>query len=355
MMETAVVPARPRLRSAVQNVVAPEVVKEVITLTNDPRTSVAQMSSVLLKDPLLMRSILMKANSTFYGFSRRVSTLDFAIVLLGFDVLRETVSGMLISTALRKMVNVFFRYEEFWNHSLATGIMARCLAEQSGQCPAGEAFAAGLLHDIGILFLDQRLGDGGEGKAQDVAALERLSGVPHGDTGAWIAEQWHLPSSVAECIRHHHHPERAGKAKVLAATVRLADLLALRSEAGRFAADTGGEPDDALLAAAGVSRDMIGEEAIRLYWQSVQKRTAGLQSFSGVVNAVKGQIVEAMAALSNQHRVILALRYYEGLAAGEIAQVLGVPVSVVEERHRAALLALGDVIFNAAEEARERP
>ena len=131
-----------------------------MNLASDPRTSIARLSSILLKDPSLTKGILRKANSPYYGFFNRINSLDFAIVLLGFDVLKETVSSLLVNNALRKMVNIFFEYEETWNHLLTCGIIAGYVAEHSKRCDSNDAFVAGLLHDIGYIILHQLVNDG---------------------------------------------------------------------------------------------------------------------------------------------------------------------------------------------------
>ena len=70
------------------------VVKEIISYANDPSTSVAKLASLLVKDPGLVQRILRKASSPLYGYSRKSMTVDFAIILLGFDVLKETVAWL---------------------------------------------------------------------------------------------------------------------------------------------------------------------------------------------------------------------------------------------------------------------
>ena len=220
----------------------PTVVGEIMNLASDPRTSVARLSSILLKDPSLAKGILRKANSPYYGFFNRINSLDFAIVLLGFDVLKETVSSLLVNNALRKMVNILFEYEETWNHSLTCGIIAGHIAETSKQCDSNDAFVAGLLHDIGYIILHQIVNDDMDAiryskNGRLRTTVEAASGVSHSEAGFWIAGKWQLPPRIAEAIRYHHAPHLATVDPALTATVHVADVLCSQLQLGTFSHD----------------------------------------------------------------------------------------------------------------------
>jgi putative nucleotidyltransferase with HDIG domain len=98
---------------------------------------------------------------------------------------------------------------------------------------AGEAFVAGLLHDIGKVILNQyahkefmeimtRVTVGGESFDE---AERRVTGTHHGEIGAWLADKWRLPKPIAESIRFHHIPAEAGKEPLLVALVTIGDYL----------------------------------------------------------------------------------------------------------------------------------
>lgn len=329
----------------------PTVVNEIINLANDSRTSIAHLSSVLLKDSALTKSILKRANSPYYGFAHKVSTLDFAIVLLGFDVLKETVSSLLVNNALRNMVNVLFRYEEFWNHSLSCGIIASYLAEKLNQCDPDDAFVAGLLHDIGFVILHQYLNDDTpahhkDKENQSAKSVEAVCGVTHAETGNWIAERWQLPAEIAESIRYHHTPELAKVNPALTATVHIADVLCQRLNIGTFSYDQTLAYQIAALKITRFDEATLNLEELKNYCMQLRSNIDGGDTLGDFVNNIKTRFVETMGELPEKQKVILALYYYEGLSFEEISRVLNLDETTINGLHAESLSALKNVIWN---------
>lgn len=349
MRQTNYVSVPNQLKAKVMSM--PTVVNEVINLANDSRTSIAHLSSVLLKDPTLTKSILKRANSPYYGFAHKISTLDFAIVILGFDVLKETVSSLLVSNALRNMVNIFFRYEEIWNHSLSCGIIASYLAETSKLCNANDAFVSGLLHDIGFIILHQYVNDDTTAQRKDKDTLsgksvEAACGVSHSETGNWIAERWQLPAEIAETIRYHHTPEMAKANPALTATVHIADVLSNRLNIGRFSYDRSTAYQVAALKAAQFDEASLDRDELTTYCLQLRSDIDGGQTLGDFVNSIKTRFVEEIGGLPETQKVILALYYYEGLSFEEISRVLNLDEATINGLHAESLSALKNVIWN---------
>ena len=137
-------------------------VREIISLVDDPRTSVAKLASAIYRNPTLMQRVLRQANSPMYGLPQRVTDPKFAEVLVGFDALREIVIRSVVYGAFRRMVNSLVKFEEFWIHSVGCALGARMIAEETGKCDPADAFLAGLLHDIGHVIVSEQVGAVGE-------------------------------------------------------------------------------------------------------------------------------------------------------------------------------------------------
>jgi len=124
----------------------PLVASRLINAIACPDTSPEEVARILSLDPSLTARTLRLANSDFYGFPRKVGTVDLAVVVLGPNTIRDLVLGASVFHTLGERDPGM---EALWNHSLACGVAARSLAEGSGYRLSGEAYAAGLLHDIG--------------------------------------------------------------------------------------------------------------------------------------------------------------------------------------------------------------
>src|SRR5437867_2691937 len=230
---------RVHLKKVTESMVAlptlPLVASRLLESIADPDSANSEeIGAVIALDPSLTARTLKLANSDFYGFPRKVGTVDLAVVVLGPDTIRDLVLGASVFHTLGERDPGM---EALWNHSLACGVAARSLAEGSGYRLSGEAYAAGLLHDIGKVVLHQTDPE----RLQAVIALvleqgesmeeaERgLFGSSHAEVGAWLAERWGLPADLVEAIACHHRPEAATRNRELAALVHVANSLTDRA------------------------------------------------------------------------------------------------------------------------------
>ena len=122
---------------------------------NDPNSSFNQLSEILEADPAIAAQVLKMANSPYYGMSGKVSSIQHASVVLGQKTLGEMIS---MAGASQLMGNTLKGYElnseDVWRHSMGVAFGSKIIASKKNPALADDAFAAGLLHDVGKLILD---------------------------------------------------------------------------------------------------------------------------------------------------------------------------------------------------------
>jgi len=226
----------------------PVVIVRVMQTINDPTTSASDLNRLISADQALASKVLRLVNSSYYGFPRKISTITNAVVILGFNTVRNLATSLGVFNAFdaRGQKTALDR-EAFWAHSMGVAAAAGVIARRKGigAKSVEEVFIGGLLHDIGKLFLDQYFPDQ-YAIAIKLAAAAKISvweaektalGVGHALVGKRIAEKWNLPLSLTAMITLHHQPVFAKEHFELAATIQAADHIARKLAIGN-AGDT---------------------------------------------------------------------------------------------------------------------
>jgi HD-like signal output (HDOD) protein len=231
---------------------------KIMEICDNNKTSPADLNHVISLDPVLVGRILKLVNSAYYGFSRQITSIVRAIIMLGIN----TVKNLTLSTAI--MANMAevknsqcLDMEGFWKHSLGVGVSAKLLAKKrriDGE-QTEEYFTAGLLHDLGkiplnaVLLRDYLNIINTVGR--DRIALFRVEqgnlGITHNDAGAMIVDAWQLDGPVGDVIIHHHqYSKYTGPHKDILYSVVAANYFICHEEIG-FAGDSRTGMGDALL------------------------------------------------------------------------------------------------------------
>ncbi len=199
---------------------------------NHPSSSSADIANVLRSDQGLSARLLRIANSAFYGFPRRVESVDQAVRIIGTRQLHDLVLATVVLTQFRGVDARLVDMTSFWQHSFACGIAARAFAALRRESNAERFFVAGLLHDIGSLVLYQELPERAQAALLEhqhsQTALDEVErsviGCDHGQVGAALMTLWKLPEFYRE-VAANHHGGSCRTSSVGAAVVHIADLL----------------------------------------------------------------------------------------------------------------------------------
>lgn len=215
----------------------PAVVGEILGALENESEPTERIIGRINSDPVLVARVLGAANSATLGARQRIGTLLEAITLLGFNRVRQLV----LMTALVSQfhpVRKSFDPTAFWRHSFAVAACARVLAREAA-ANEEQAFNAGLLHDIGHLFIvivfpqeyEAILATMQAHDADIVVAENAVLGVDHCLIGSIMAEHWNLPEAFVEAIAGHHNPDASDNA-AFSNIVHVAEILAYALDIG---------------------------------------------------------------------------------------------------------------------------
>ncbi len=229
------VPDLQKLIDKIEEVVPlPSVAMRIINYIDDPDAEISELAKLISMDQALTTEVLKLANSAYYGFPRRVSTISEAVVILGFSTTRSVVWSVILSSTLKKPVLGYALPEgALWRHSVAVAVGSKLILQHANVKGVNmeEAFVAGLIHDIGKLLLATYVAGAyeeivkviAEGKTFDEAERQVL-GYDHAIVGSMAAEKWNLPETYVDAIKYHHRPTETDN--LMAKVVHLADYIA---------------------------------------------------------------------------------------------------------------------------------
>ncbi len=232
-----------------------EVMMEVSKLLDNPNTNTSLLSKKIGKDPGLATKILSIANSPLYGLPRKVSTIDFAILIIGYQDIKNIVVALSMIESFKNKSDKYLDQKEFWLHSLLCANASKRISEDLGYRFGGEAFVTGLLHDLGIpvmhkyfhtAFLDIYT----KITTNNTYCLDgenEFLGYTHQEIGKFLTNKWNLPSHLCDTILNHHHPSKASENQVLASIVHLADYMTQKLKIGDFYWDNNYQLDESVI------------------------------------------------------------------------------------------------------------
>jgi HD-like signal output (HDOD) protein len=212
----------------------PAIVGQVTKAIANPESSARDLMEIIQPDQALTLKILRIANSAFYGRVREVCTLEQAIMVLGFNEIRNLVISVALFNNFHKLkATPLFVPGKFWEHSFLCGLAARIIAKKIA-LSGSELFLAGLMHDIGKLAICMLLPEEfsnivattGNGSLKTYYPELQTLGTAHDEVGASLFKRWLLPTQLVTAAAYHHRPERAPAQTTYPMIVHLADVLA---------------------------------------------------------------------------------------------------------------------------------
>lgn len=215
----------------------PAVAMEVNRMLMDINTSIQKLAQLIEKDQSIASRLLKLGNSSFYGLRRRVTNIPKAVVLLGFNTIRNVVVSVSVVDAFTGPTTLDgLDISDFWKHSVAVGMVSKRLAVQVAPGSEDDCFLAGLLHDIGKIVLSQYFPEifkeiwtlAHHGGISFYNAEKRADSTDHAVIGGHLAQKWQLPKGLVDTIRYHHDVNSNAADPQILAIVHAADIIVNR-------------------------------------------------------------------------------------------------------------------------------
>ena len=272
----------------------PSVAVELLNLRNDPESGIAQVQALVRTDPAISAKILKAVNSTFFGVSSQVTSLERAVGLLGGTYVTSLALSFYLSKHASTTGPLAEHYAQYWLQSVVQATAAETLGRRTKQRMESELFLAGLLLDLGQLAMLKAIPDEylalmttAATQSRDLYEIEREQlGFDHMEIGAKLAETWELPEALWELIRSHHAPVEELEDREDPSANSLESALTLAACVGDFFCANN----------LGITYERMQKLAARDYGMDEQ----GLEEFLNEVRTRIEEVADQFSAQANQ-------------------------------------------------------
>jgi len=186
---------------------------QILNIMQDPQSSAKQLKDIIERDPPLSVKVLRLANSAYYGAAHSIDEIQQAIVWLGFDLVKELALSQKVCELFEQNVEIDdYSRAALWKHSVAVALCGKLIYRREFRLRGENIYAAGRLHDIGIIIEDQfrhaqletilRAKKTYEGNMPP--AEKAVLGFSHAEIAAGLCNLWHFPQELAVSIGDHH-------------------------------------------------------------------------------------------------------------------------------------------------------
>ena len=232
--------------------VLPQVYHRIVALDRDRESDLQGWVEAIETDPLTQAQVIRRARSPVYGFQGDIDDVGKAVTLLGKNTVKELVVSGAIRRSCETVEDQAFNVEEYWLHSVATGIAARLLSflldeakwtpdhkrsfdefeleddalkilaeyklyERFALKPQQDPFIGGMMHDIGKVamvhaypglfpLIVETMEAQGWNRPMSVSEEINTGGLNHSQVGLILGESWKLGDEICRVIESHHRP-----------------------------------------------------------------------------------------------------------------------------------------------------
>jgi HD-like signal output (HDOD) protein len=184
-------------------------INEINHAVGDENSRAGKLTEIILRDIALTKKLLRLVNAAHYGAfgGQPISTISRAVVILGFDTVRNTAVSLMLFEHLQNHAHVDVLRGEAVD-SFYRGVLGRLLAGSAGVRDGEEAFISALFRDLGRLMArfhffektEQTISLMAEEMLDEQSASHKVLGASYDELGLAIARHWHFPSNILHAM-----------------------------------------------------------------------------------------------------------------------------------------------------------
>ncbi len=192
----------------------------ILKTINDIRSTTKDLEKLIKLDPPLTAKILKVANSAYYSTGKDIKSIEQAIVRVGMDTLNYLALGQKVKDVFDKG-DIFEEYSRIllWKHCITVSLLGKLIFSKLFHEDGANIYTAGLLHNIGIIAIDQFLDEEfkeilikSNQEQKNLITLENDAfGFNHAELGQAILDSWNLPQELVRAVGFHHNPTEVAK------------------------------------------------------------------------------------------------------------------------------------------------
>ncbi len=190
----------------------PDTASRLLSTSKNPSSTMVDFTKIIASDPVLTMQILKLANSSTYGLTAQIGSIQHAGVIIGLKALKNLAISMLVGGMFEAGDSkTSSARKELLDHALLTACVAKRISTAlPGGC-SDDAFLGGMLHDIGKLILADYRPDEFPTVMQQSAVEESVTveaeffGINHVAVGKACCEAWGLPGLMIDIVADHHN------------------------------------------------------------------------------------------------------------------------------------------------------
>jgi len=198
--------------------VLPSSVPHLLKSLTDENIDFVRLTQIIERFPTIAGRLIALVNSAWSSPVDTITSLKTACSRLGFDVVRSTSIALAVASPFDPNRCPGFNAEYFWTNALVTADASSLLASAAtseGRPESGTARSAGLLHNLGLLWLATQLPDEvqqalmcvKEGRTHSLRqTLSELLGFDDSEAGGHLGSAWNLPEPLVTAMAHHNEP-----------------------------------------------------------------------------------------------------------------------------------------------------
>jgi putative nucleotidyltransferase with HDIG domain len=197
----------------------PAIYSQIMEEMQSEDPSIKKVGDIIAQDASMTAKILQIVNSVFFGLSRKISSTQQAVMLLGLDTIKSLVLSVKIFAEFSRKKFSWFNIEDLFNHSMSVSCYAQAIVKDQKleRDLISYSLMAGILHDLGKLILAtnfqqpyrQVLAEA-QNSGLNLWDLEyEAFGTSHAEIGAYLMGLWNLDNQIIEAIAFHHRPAQS--------------------------------------------------------------------------------------------------------------------------------------------------